>query len=481
MSLEHYTGQKGYSIYKDKLTVKEQEKIRHDLNVSPAVKNMGYAKLPSFYVYRESPKKFYVPRFYGLQHFGIPKVNQIRDGIDIHTEFNGSLREKQIPVVEKYLKHIEKHNCGLLDLYCGFGKTCLGLYIISKIKKKTLIIVHKEFLLNQWIERIEEFLPTARIGKIQGQIIDVDDKDIVIGMLQSISMKEYPISLFQQFGFTIIDECHHISAETFSNALFKVVTKHMLGLSATMTRKDGLTKVFKMFLGDVVVKKKREGTDDVEVRAITYQSDDAEFNKVVTNFKGQTQYSNMLKKLCEFQPRREFIISIIKKVIQESVEKGIERHIMVIAHNKSILTYIHNTIRDTNIATVGYYVGGMKEKDLKITETKKIIIATYAMAEEALDIKTLNTLIMTTPKTDVTQTVGRILRITGNNPLVVDIVDNHHTFKNQWKKRRAFYNKCKYNIKYMVNDMINDTTNNSVRNNTNDEDNSIFLQNKCLL
>tara|TARA_B110001469_G_C9410831_1_gene210302 strand:- start:154 stop:525 length:372 start_codon:yes stop_codon:yes gene_type:complete len=123
----------------------------------------------------------------------------------------------------------------------------------------------------------------------------------------------------------------------------------------------------------------------------------------------------------------------------------------------------------------------MKEKDLKITETKKIIIATYAMAEEALDIKTLNTLIMTTPKTDVTQTVGRILRITGNNPLVVDIVDNHHTFKNQWKKRRAFYNKCKYNIKYMVNDMINDTTNNSVRNNTNDEDNSIFLQNKCLL
>ena len=481
MSLEHYMGQKGYSIYKDKLTVKEQEKIRHDLNVSPAVKNMGYAKLPSFYVYRESPKKFYVPRFYGLQHFGIPKVNQIRDGIDIDTEFNGYLREKQIPVVEKYLKHIEKHNCGLLDLYCGFGKTCLGLYIISKIKKKTLIIVHKEFLLNQWIERIEEFLPTARIGKIQGQIIDVDDKDIVIGMLQSISMKEYPISLFQQFGFTIIDECHHISAETFSNALFKVVTKHMLGLSATMTRKDGLTKVFKMFLGDVVVKKKREGTDDVEVRAITYQSDDAEFNKVVTNFKGQTQYSNMLKKLCEFQPRREFIISIIKKVIQESVEKGIERHIMVIAHNKSILTYIHNTIRDTNIATVGYYVGGMKEKDLKITETKKIIIATYAMAEEALDIKTLNTLIMTTPKTDVTQTVGRILRITGNNPLVVDIVDNHHTFKNQWKKRRAFYNKCKYNIKYMVNDMINDTTNNSVRNNTNDEDNSIFLQNKCLL
>ena len=145
MTLENYIGQKGYSIYKDNLTVKEQEKIRHDLNVSPAVKNMGYAKLPSFYIYRESPKKFYVPRFYGLQHFGIPKVNQIKDGIDIYTEFNGSLREKQVPVVEKYLKHIEKHNCGLLDLYCGFGKTCLGLYIISKIKKKLLLLYIKNF------------------------------------------------------------------------------------------------------------------------------------------------------------------------------------------------------------------------------------------------------------------------------------------------------------------------------------------------
>ena len=240
-----------------------------------------------------------------------------------------------------------------------------------------------------------------------------------------------------------------------------------------MTRKDGLTKVFKMFLGDVVVKKKREGNDDVEVRAITYQTDDVEFNKVVTNYKGQTQYSQMLKKLCEFEPRRQFIVSVIQNVVKESVDTGVYRHIMVIAHNKSILTYLHNTIRDMNIATVGYYIGGMKEKDLKISETKQIIIATYAMAEEALDIKTLNTLIMTTPKTDVTQTVGRILRIADNNPLVIDIVDTHHTFNNQWKKRRAFYNKCKYTIKYMVNDIIieKDKCNN----------NSMFLQNKCLI
>ena len=478
--MEHYLGQKGYSIIKKNLTIQEQEKIRSDLTVKPNVNNMGFAKTPSFYIYRESPKKFYVPRFYGFQHFGIPKVNQIKDGNDINVTFCGELRDKQKPVVETYLKHVEKHNCGLLDLYCGFGKTCLALYIITKLSKKSLIIVHKEFLMNQWIERIEQFIPSAKIGKIQGQVIDVEDKDIVICMLQSIAMKDYPLSIFQQFGFTIIDECHHISAEVFSNALFKVVTKYMLGLSATMTRKDGLTKVFKLFLGNVVVKKKREGTDNVEVRAVNYTVDnDPEYSEVITNFQGRTHYALMLKKICEYEPRRKFIIKIIQDVIAEAKEKKIERQIMVIAHNKSILTYLHNTIEEENIASVGYYIGGMKEKDLKLTESKQIVIATYAMAEEALDIKTLNTLIMTSPKTDVTQTVGRILRMSGNNPLVVDIIDQHQTFTNQWKKRRAFYNKCKYTIVYSKNELVN--TDKQCDSDKECDESNVFLKNKCLL
>jgi superfamily II DNA or RNA helicase len=118
---------------------------------------------------------------------------------------------------------------------------------------------------------------------------------------------------------------------------------------------------------------------------------------------------------------------------------------MILAHNKNILKYFHDAISHRNIATVGYYVGGMKENALKETETKKIVIATYAMAAEALDIKTLTTLIMATPKTDIEQSVGRILREKHSNPVVVDIVDSHDLFKNQWQKRRKFY--CKENYK----------------------------------
>ena len=67
-------------------------------------------------------------------------------------------------------------------------------------------------------------LPDAKVGRIQGQIVDIEDKDIVIGMLQSLSMKEYPAEVFQDFGLTIIDETYHIGAEVFSRALFKIVS-----------------------------------------------------------------------------------------------------------------------------------------------------------------------------------------------------------------------------------------------------------------
>jgi len=312
------------------------------------------------------------------------------------------------------------------------------------MRKKTLIIVHKEFLLNQWVERIQQYLPTARIGRIQGQIIDIENKDVVIGMLQSLSMKDYDDDVFSSFGLLLIDEVHHIGSEVFSCALFKIVTQYTLGLSATMDRKDGTTYVFKMFLGDIVYKIAEKKQRHVQVRAIQFQGGNADpvFSRVEYDFRGNPAYSTMISKLCEYTPRSEFII----RVIQDMFAENGEQQIMVIAHNKNVLTYIHDAIAERKIASVGYYIGGMKESALKITESKQVVIATYAMAAEALDIKTLCTLIMVTPKTDIEQSVGRILRSDHEMPVVVDIVDSHEPFQKQWAKRRAFYKKENYRI-----------------------------------
>jgi len=426
-----YLGQKGLTIPKSVLSEFEQKQIKKELTITP--KNI-YQTLPPFYIYRESPNKLYVPRFYKPD---IP--SQLLNGSDIQLEFIGQIRSTQQIAIDAFMKT----KCGLLQLPCGFGKTILALYLISALHKKTLVIVHKEFLMDQWIERIQEFLPTARIGRIQGAIIDINNKDIVLGMLQSLSTKIYPREVFQDFGFTIIDETHHMGAEVFSNALFQIVTPYMLGLSATMERKDGMTKIFKMFLGEIVYSAQRETADNIVVQMIKYRCNDAEFNETITNFKGQANYSSMIKKICEYNPRTEFILTVLTHLLQPS---DIQRQIMILAHNKSVLTYLYDAIQHRKIASVGYYIGGMNASDLKETESKQVVIATYAMAEEALDIKSLNTLIMASPKTDVAQAVGRILREKHGQPIIVDIVDSHDTFIRQWAKRKKYYNSQHYSI-----------------------------------
>lgn len=134
------------------------------------------------------------------------------------------------------------------------------------------------------------------------------------------------------------------------------------------------------------------------------------------------------------------------RVLKETFLSDPKQQIIILAHNKNLLTYLYKSIDEDGYATVGYYVGGMKEKALKESEEKNIIIATYSMASEALDIKTLTTLLMATPKTDVVQSVGRILRTKHAQPVVIDIVDKHDLFQRQWAKRKAYYHKQNYDI-----------------------------------
>jgi len=806
-----YLGPKGYSIRKENLDLKEQQIIRKELTVKAYVPKNAMQKPKPFPIFQESKNKLYVPRFYGYDNYGEPEAVTLYEGDDIDLTFKGELRDYQKPIVETYVKKAKETGGGLLDISVGLGKTILTLDIISKLNKKTLIVVHKEFLLRQWMERIETFLPNAKVGRIQGETIDIEGKDIVIGMLQSLSMKDYPSSVFKSFGLSVYDECfpyktyietdkglvsigglyekwknknelpkilsfnqetkkfeykkmtyawrkeredlikikmskkvinctpehkilttkgyikaceleegdlimskydnrhidniiskalnddqlqliygsylgdghinitkknryrlkvlhcekqekyckwkakmfniekvkyiiengyskkpayrfatkifdledtipkntkivpnwlldkldvrgiaiwymddgiqkykkrdgiisnyisihsnnfnyetqerfvkkfkqydidcminksrkyyylrfnkensekllslispyihesmeykinnkqynyewnnkfleygllkvtnlsyfknkgvnrckkpyvydievednhnfiigtkvdtkqkhyidgpivsncHHMGAEVFCKALFKIVTKYMLGLSATMKRKDNLSKVFEMFIGPVVYTKKREGGDGVEVQVIDYEHEDKEFGKVELNWKGHVHYSKMIKKICEFNPRSDFILKVLENLLKDKLCG----QIMILGHNKVLLKYLHDNIEKSEMATVGYYVGGMKEKDLKITESKKVVIGTYSMASEGLDIKTLTTLIMATPRSTVEQCIGRILRLKHKRPLVLDIVDQHEFFNRQFVKRKRFYAKEKYKI-----------------------------------
>lgn len=457
-----YLGRRGYVINKSALTENDLTKIYDDLMMKPVLNGPTYGVNPEslqFPVFRENDKKIYVPRFYGIDRYGIPKSSKIHTNVvSINVPFVSSLRDYQEDIVDTYIKYISTPLCkdstsgngggGLLEVATGSGKTVMALNIISRMGKKTLIIVHKEFLANQWKERIEEYIPSARIGRIQGTVFDVENKDIVIGMVQTLYNRDYGETAFAEFGLTIIDEVHRIGSEEFSKTLLQISTPLMLGISATVDRKDGLEKLLYMFIGNKAYIDKRKSEHTVSVRAIEYITGDVEFNKTVLDFRGNPAYSSMISKLCSFVPRTEFIVKIIFDLIFENPKS----QIMLLSHQRALLTKIFDMVQlrnlasSTTIITVGYYVGGMKQELLKETESMQIVLATFSMAAEALDIKSLSTLFMVTPKTDIVQSVGRILRTKHDNPIIVDLVDKHDVFKNQFIKRKKLYKERNYAI-----------------------------------
>ena len=438
---------RGYAIVKKRFDYKDISNCKKELLVKPFVNNNYGVAAEAYPIFLESSKKLYLPKHYGIKNFGEPECVKLTKGHEIDLEFKGTLRPNQIPVVKAFLytckdgPFINKSNGGIISVPCGWGKTIMALYIISKLNRKTIIIVHKEFLLNQWRERINEFLPHARVGIIQGPKIDVNNKDIVLAMLQSISIKDYDSKIFKDFGFTIVDECHHIAAEVFSRSLPKINSYYSLGLSATPKRADGLGKVFNMFLGPSVYKIDKD-EKCVDVRIISYNEvHNLKYNHEEMNYMGKLCMPRMINNIINNNNRNYLILYLAKDL----VKKG--RQVIILSDRRNQLKYLHEKLSNNDELTVGYYVGSMKQKDLKQSEKANIILGTFPMAAEGLDIPTLDAAIFASPKSNIQQSIGRITRkVHKTLPIAYDIVDNFSIFPNQYKKRLRLYKKLNYNI-----------------------------------
>ena len=431
----------GYKIKKSDLTPKIVKEIKDELSVKPHSFNRSQNNDLRFQVFLESPKKLYLPRFYGIKRFGEPMELKMEQGSDIDIEFNGDLRPEQKPIEQIYLKNAEEKGGGIISLKCGGGKTVLALHIISMLKKKTIVVVHKDFLMTQWRDRIIEFLPDARIGKIQQDTVDIEDKDIVLSMVQSLSMKEYPEDTFESFGLAVFDECHHLGAEVFSRSMQKVSSKYMLGLSATPKRKDGLSKVFEWYMGDIVYKDEKKNEDYAEVQLVECEFTDTEYCKEEINFRKEPCMPKMINNICEFKPRTELIIELTKKHQQEG------RYVLILSDRREHLNLMYKMLDGFSR---GFYVGGMKPDELRESQEQDILLATFSMASEGMDIPKLNTVILASPKSDVEQSVGRIFRqkaeVRKFHPLIIDIQDTFSVFKNQSLKRITLYKKLNFTI-----------------------------------
>lgn len=430
---------KWYAISKSKVSNEKINEIKKELSVQPYTPRGFGPPPPIFKIYKENETSLYIPRRFGIELMGPPKIHKISDGSPIHTPFQGNLRDQQIPIVNTVLNELQTNNHCIMSLKTGGGKTICALNLVTKLKQKTLILVHQDFLLNQWFERITQFIPSARIGILKQSNIDVEDKDIVIGMIQSICSRKYESSIFKKFGFVIMDEVHHVSSQYFSQVLFTCGAKYMLGLSATPQRKDGLTKVLKWHLGKILMFKNDDIVFNVLVQCIHFFPDDGYHIK--KNYYGGINMADLINQICKNKQRNT---TILKHLIHYG-RKG--RQILVLSDRVQHLKDLQKKIPE-DILT-GLYIGGMTQEQRKISETKTIIFGTYTLVKEAVDIPSLNTLFLSTPKSDVQQACGRILRKKHPkfNPLIIDMIDEYPVFENQYKKRNTFYIKEGYKIK----------------------------------
>jgi superfamily II DNA or RNA helicase len=464
----------GYIIPKSRLSAEQIEQIENDLTIEPELDQRfkrANSEDESFNIYLETVKgdKMVVPRYYGLNKFGNPDqikfdINQIDKS---NVKFKGELRDYQKEIMDKILgeycsdikdpsNSLKQYGGGIISIPPGKGKTVLGINLITQLGLRALIVVHKTFLLNQWKERIAQYTD-AEVGIIQQNKIDISGKQIVIAMLQSVSLKDYDRELFQAFPLVIYDECHHLGAKMFSKSLIKIQAPFYLGLSATPERKDNLDKVFKYFLGDIAYRGKFEPNNQVKVRLYSYNIANAHFKTLYNRFNKTFLTPTMITNVCKIDVRNNLIVKIIKEILEAEPE----RKILVLTgrcnsskNDKSIdhLKVLSDKLSEYEdfAESWGYYKGGMKRLQLEDSSLKQIIIGTYDMAQEGLDIADLDTLILASPlKGDITQTCGRILR--GQNvcqPLIIDIVDQIKPFSEQARSRYGYYKMNKYNCEF---------------------------------
>jgi len=452
----------GYSISKTSLKPEEIEKIKKELTMKPRVNfDMGNNKDAEevvFELYRETDKRIYIPRYYGLVNYGVPKVLKLGNsngsgaGTDISVGFVGKLREAQMEPVNNFLEAARnpRKMGGIISVPCGFGKTIMSLYIACALKKKTMFISHKDFLNQQFIETVKEFAPTASIGIIKQNKVDVENKDFVIASLQSLAMREYDSKIFEDIGFVIIDEVHHTGAQVFCRAFKKLNTPIILGLSATLNRKDGMRKVFEYYIGGSVYSIKNKEYTDVIVNIHKYYVRDIEYSAVKKMWNGKENIAAMINNICSYKPRTEYIITILIEILKNEPN----RRVLILSERRNQLKSIEDYIVEKNIADkdYGYYVGGMKQEQLNVSSGKQIILATFQLASEGFNVPTLNTVIFASPISDIQQSIGRILRERPEDrkytPLCIDIADEFSVFHRKTGARMKFYNNNKYKISY---------------------------------
>lgn len=461
--------------------------------------------------YNENNSKIYIPRFFGLKYFqnslerNVFSIEFSDTKILKEIPFNCKLRSDQEEVVNVVVNRFNQNyftgDGGILQLKVGFGKTVLAAYFVYKLKLKTIMIVDQDDLAYQSLNEINLWTNnalTSYLLKGSESFIQLEEDEefkrnidflvIMIPTLRSNLNRFYQLNLMNYFGLTIFDECHIMGAVCNSRVFDLLQTRFILGLSATADRKDSTSEVLHWYMGDIlynfpillnyqadvvpliyfdqtlteeiIEKYRNEIVPHYHIMKHLIDNNDRSkaiakhlYNLFVENRK-KNELSNdiFVLVLSEFREHLNSLYKILFEIDHDKILKGIET-------KKKKKNKTRNEIDDKNSSeksinqdkkqyvTVGFLVGGMNKFDKESSKLCNIILGTYSKSSKGLNIPQLNVLYYVTPRSDVRQSSGRILRKLHQNrkPVIYDIIDKN-VFVHRKYERMSYYERSEFLI-----------------------------------
>jgi len=337
------------------------------------------------------------------------------------------LRDEQILAISKVLKK----DFSICVAPPGFGKTLIGAKMIEQRKVNTLIVVNKNMLLDQWIQRFVDYFGMNKkeigfLGKSKNKLTGKLD----IATMQSLKNKP---EIIKNYSFVIVDECHHIPAVTFEQIIKLFCGKYVLGLSATPNRKDGLEPILFQQLGQISYEYKKKRTITHRVKVVN------------TDFTSQADnYAQLINEITIDKHRNDLIINEVKEYIN--------RKILVLTDRIEHINILEELLIKNNLKYVSIHGSlGKKEQqeNLEQIESSNLILATTSYFGEGIDFPHLNTIIFVTPISyygRLVQYLGRVGR-DGQECLAIDLLDSKNAMLNStFKKRLEGYKQMHYKI-----------------------------------